>query len=56
MFVTGIGDTVFVRHNGEIVPQEVVDAFSMATANISESSEKDFHSYPHSLGQYYTEK
>ncbi|XP_071547521.1 uncharacterized protein [Panulirus ornatus] len=53
---TGIGDTVFVRRNGEIVSQEVIDAFSMAVANIAESSEKDFYSYPHSSGQYYTEK
>ncbi|XP_042203782.1 spermine oxidase-like isoform X3 [Homarus americanus] len=53
---TGTGNTIFVRHNGEIVPEEVQEEFSLVTANLSESSEKDFHTYPHSSGQYFTEK
>lgn len=51
-----MGSTIFVKHNGEIVSEEVLDAYMMAKANIAESGEKDFHTYPHSVGQYYTEK
>lgn len=52
----GVSNTLFVRQNGESVPEEVVNAFLMAKANIAESGEKDFYTYPYSVGQYYTEK
>lgn len=53
---TGIGETVFVRENGEIVPAETFEAFELAFANLEEQAEKDFPSFPHSVGQYYSEQ
>ncbi|XP_063614600.1 spermine oxidase-like [Penaeus indicus] len=53
---TGIGETVFVRENGEVVPPEMIEAFEMAFANLEEQGEKDFPSYPNSVGQYYKEQ
>nr|XP_045601691.1 spermine oxidase-like isoform X1 [Procambarus clarkii]XP_045601695.1 spermine oxidase-like isoform X1 [Procambarus clarkii] len=53
---TGTGNTVFIRQSGEIVPDEVQEAFFMTIANISEKLEKDYSTFHDSLGQYYKEK
>lgn len=53
---SGVGETVFVRENGDIVPAENVEAFEMAFANLEEQAEKVFPSSPFSVGQYYSEQ
>ncbi|KAK4290332.1 hypothetical protein Pmani_032145 [Petrolisthes manimaculis] len=53
---TGYGETIFVRQDGKVVPQEMVDGFMKIAAKIQESGEEELKTYPHSVGHYYTEK
>lgn len=52
---TGIGETMFVRPNGEVVSGEIVDEFRLARDNIEEDSES-IASFPKSFGEYFLER
>ncbi|XP_068202521.1 uncharacterized protein [Palaemon carinicauda] len=52
---TGIGETMFVRPNGEVVSEETVDQFRLARDNIEEDSES-IASFPKSYGEYFLER
>ncbi|KAG0718670.1 Spermine oxidase [Chionoecetes opilio] len=53
---TGRGNAVYVRSDGDIVAQDIVDEFAKTFEELQESSKDDFADFPGSLGQYFTEK
>ena len=55
-FVSGLGNTVYLRDDGEVVAEDISDEFSETFKKLEDSSRNDFADYPGSLGQYFTEK
>lgn len=53
---TGRGNTVYLRANREVVPEDVLGEFSKTFAKLQEGSEKDYMNYSGSVGQYFVEK
>lgn len=54
--ITGRGNTIYLRSDGEVVPKDILDEFGKIFAKIQEGTEKDYINYSGSVGQYFTEK